>query len=87
MHISDLHAGPPFNPALARQMAHEAHELRPDLLVASGDFVQRADFASQWRTIAAFLRTLPEPRLVIPGNHDVPLFNLFRRFFSPARPL
>ncbi len=81
MHISDLHAGPPFNPALAEQVAREAHELEPDLLVASGDFVQRADFAAQWHTIAAFLRTLPEPRLVVPGNHDVPLYNPFNRMF------
>ena len=81
MHVSDLHAGPPFNPRLAEQVAREAHELRPDLLIASGDFVQRADFVSQWRTITTFLKTLPEPRLVVPGNHDVPLFNPFNRLF------
>jgi 3',5'-cyclic AMP phosphodiesterase CpdA len=81
MHISDLHAGPPFNLRLAEQVAREAHELRPDLLVVSGDFVQRADFRSQWRMIAAFLEMLPQPRLVVPGNHDVPLFNPFNRLF------
>jgi len=83
MHISDLHAGPHFNPALAEQITREAHELRPDLLVVSGDFVQRADFTSQWRTIVAFLKTLPEPHLLVPGNHDVPLFNPFNRLFRP----
>ena len=83
MHISDLHAGPPFNLALAEQIAREARDLRPDLLVISGDFVQRADFAAQWQTIAAYLKTLPEPRLVVPGNHDVPLFNPFNRVFRP----
>src|SRR5262249_49852388 len=83
MHISDLHAGPPFNSALAEQVAAEAHELKPDLLVASGDFVQRADRAQQWRTIVDYLATLPEPRLVVPGNHDVPLYNLFNRLFRP----
>ena len=81
MHISDLHAGPPFNPALAEQVAREAHNLRPDLLVASGDFVQRADRAAQWRTIVAYLKTLPQPLLVVPGNHDVPLYNPFNRLF------
>lgn len=81
MHISDLHAGPPFNAALAEQVAREAHELRPDLLVISGDFVQRADFQAQWRTITTFLKRLPEPRLVVPGNHDVPMFNPFQRVF------
>jgi 3',5'-cyclic AMP phosphodiesterase CpdA len=83
MHISDLHAGPPFNLALAEQIVREAHDLRPDLLVISGDFVQRADFAAQWRTIAGFLKMLPEPRLVVPGNHDVPLFNPYNRLFRP----
>src|SRR5690242_17820229 len=83
MHISDLHAGPPFNLKLAEQVAREAHELRPDLLVASGDFVQRADFTGQWRTVVAFLKTLPEPRLMVPGNHDVPLLNPFNRLFRP----
>lgn len=81
MHISDLHAGPPFNPKLAKQLANEAHALAPDLLVASGDFVQRADRVEQWRTITAYLKTLPEPRLVVPGNHDVPLYNPFNRVF------
>lgn len=83
MHISDLHAGPPFLPALAEQVAKEAHERRPDLLVISGDLVQRADFRKQWRTITAYLGTLPEPRLIVPGNHDVPLFNLFNRLVRP----
>lgn len=83
MHVSDLHAGPPFRRQLAEQVAREAHDLKPDLLVASGDFVQRADFASQWRTITGYLQTLPEPRLVVAGNHDVPLFNVFNRLFRP----
>jgi 3',5'-cyclic AMP phosphodiesterase CpdA len=81
MHISDLHAGPPFNVALAEQVAREAHELKPNLLVVSGDFVQRADFVNQWHTIVAYLKMLPEPRLVVAGNHDVPLFNPFDRLF------
>lgn len=83
MHISDLHAGPPFNLALAEQLAREAHELRPDLLVISGDFVQRADFRTQWQVITSYLQTLPEPRLVVPGNHDVPMVNVFNRIFRP----
>lgn len=83
MHISDLHAGPPFNAALAEQVAAEAHALKPDLLVISGDFVQRADFVAQWRAARAYLETLPEPRLVVPGNHDVPLYNVFNRLLRP----
>jgi 3',5'-cyclic AMP phosphodiesterase CpdA len=81
MHISDLHAGPPFRLVLAEKVAREAHELKPDLLVVSGDFVQRADFTNQWKVIVGYLKTLPEPRLVVAGNHDVPLFNPFGRLF------
>jgi 3',5'-cyclic AMP phosphodiesterase CpdA len=83
MHVSDLHAGPPFRPVVAAQVAREAHDLKPDLLVISGDLVQRADFAGQWRTIIDYIATLPEPRLVIPGNHDVPLFHVVDRVFRP----
>lgn len=83
MHVSDLHAGPPFNPQLARQLAQEAHDLKPDLLVVSGDLVQRADFPHQWDVITEYLRTLPQPMLVVPGNHDVPLINGFSRVFRP----
>jgi 3',5'-cyclic AMP phosphodiesterase CpdA len=49
----------------------------------SGDFVQRADIGRQWETIKRFLAELPEPRLYVPGNHDVPLFNPFQRIFNP----
>jgi 3',5'-cyclic AMP phosphodiesterase CpdA len=83
MHVSDLHAGPPFNATLAAKVAEEAHERKPDLLVVSGDLVQRADFRKQWKVITAYLKSLPEPRLIVPGNHDVPLFNVFNRLFRP----
>jgi len=83
MHLSDVHAGPPFDPHLAAQVVREAQALRPDLVILSGDFVQRADIQRQWKTIKAFLTELPEPRLYVPGNHDVPLFNPFQRLFKP----
>lgn len=85
MHISDLHAGRPFSTRLAEQIVREAYDLKPDLLVISGDFVQRADIASQWRMIKAFVKQLPEPLLVVAGNHDVPLYNVHERLFAPYR--
>jgi 3',5'-cyclic AMP phosphodiesterase CpdA len=85
MQLSDLHAGPPFDPQLARLVAQQAHELRPDLLIVSGDLVQRAVFPRQWQTISRFLEELPQPRLVVPGNHDVPLLDPFARAFAPLR--
>ena len=83
MHISDLHAGWPFRLELAEQVAREAHALRPDLVVISGDFVQRADFAVQWRVARGYLASLPQPQLVVPGNHDVPLVNVVNRLVNP----
>ena len=36
---------------------------------------------------ARFLDTLPAPQLVVPGNHDVPLYNVVERFLAPLRQL
>lgn len=83
MHISDLHAGRAFHPRVADQLAREAHDLRPDVLVISGDLVQRADFVSQWDAIVRYLQQLPQPQLIVPGNHDVPLFHVVERLTRP----
>src|SRR5947209_1813916 len=37
----------------------------------------------QFREAKAFLDGLPQPQLVVPGNHDVPLYNVFQRVLSP----
>ncbi|MGB3929929.1 MAG: metallophosphoesterase, partial [Sphingobium sp.] len=58
---------------------------RPDLIVISGDFTQRAR-AEQFRQASAWLNRLKAAglkTLVVPGNHDVPLYDLFRRFVRP----
>ncbi|WP_298818216.1 metallophosphoesterase family protein [Chloroflexus sp.] len=85
LHISDVHTGPPFNPAAAERLVTDAHALQPDLVVISGDFVQRADFIAQWRVAQALRDRLPKPQLVVAGNHDVPLFHLHERLFAPLR--
>ena len=59
---------------------------RPDLVIISGDFTQRARI-EQFRMASAYLNRLRADGfnlLAVPGNHDVPLYDLFRRF---ARPL
>jgi 3',5'-cyclic AMP phosphodiesterase CpdA len=53
-----------------------------DLTVISGDLTQRAR-QGQYRQAAAFRSKLPGPQLVVPGNHDVPLWNVFARVFKP----
>jgi len=78
-HLSDLHFGAE-DPAIVAALVSDLGELRPALVVVSGDLTQRA---RQWQFVAAreFLARLPQPQLVVPGNHDVPLFDLWSRFF------
>ena len=80
-HLSDLHFGRVDRAAL-EALRRRVAELAPHLVVVSGDLTQRAR-ARQFRAARAFLDSLPGPRIVVPGNHDVPLFNLFARFLAP----
>src|SRR5688500_16807685 len=85
LHISDLHFGPPYVPHVGEAVLRAAHELHPDIIVASGDFTQRAKQV-EYAAARAFLDTLPpKPLIVIPGNHDVPLYRVFERIFAPHK--
>lgn len=85
LHISDIHCGPPFHPEIAERVRLFAEDLKPDAVVASGDFTQRAK-RRQFRAARAFLDSLPGvPVVVTPGNHDVPLYRLGERFLCPYR--
>jgi 3',5'-cyclic AMP phosphodiesterase CpdA len=80
-HLSDLHFGTEDS-ALLPPLASTIRSAKPDVVVISGDLTQRArtrEFAAAQR----FLRTLPFPQIVVPGNHDVPLYNVFMRTFHP----
>ena len=57
---------------------------RPNLVVVSGDFTQRAR-VQEFKDAARFVAALPGPRLLVPGNHDVPLYDLMRRWLMPLR--
>lgn len=80
-HISDLHFGTD-DPAVARGLVQDLHALRPKMLVVSGDLTQRARPA-QFAAARDYLAQLPQPQVVVPGNHDVPLYDVMRRFVSP----
>lgn len=83
LHISDLHFGPPYVPEVGEALVRIAHELNPEIVVASGDFTQRAK-REQFELARAFLDRLPgEERVVVPGNHDVPLWRVWERIFRP----
>ena len=79
--ISDLHFGAILQPTL-EPLRTFLHALKPDLLIVSGDLTQRAAH-EQFVQANTYLQSLPQPQLVIPGNHDIALYNLFRRFLTP----
>jgi 3',5'-cyclic AMP phosphodiesterase CpdA len=80
-HISDLHFGR-VDDKVAEGLVADLAERKPSLLVVSGDFTQRAR-EGQYAQAAAFLRRLPQPQLVVPGNHDIPLYDVVRRIWFP----
>jgi 3',5'-cyclic AMP phosphodiesterase CpdA len=83
LHISDLHFGEPHVPHVAESVIRACDELPFDVIVASGDFTQRAK-RTEYAAARAFLQRLPRvPIVVTPGNHDVPLYRVFERIFSP----
>jgi 3',5'-cyclic AMP phosphodiesterase CpdA len=84
VHLSDLHFGAHDN-RLVKAVEHEIATLKPDLVVISGDFTQRAR-TEQFSEACEFLGRLRDAGcdvLAVPGNHDVPLYDVLRRFLSP----
>lgn len=82
--ISDPHFGTE-DIAVCRALRDELLRESPDLVLLTGDITQRAR-AGQFRAARAFLDSLaPLAVLAIPGNHDIPLFDVFTRMFAPYR--
>ncbi len=82
LHLSDTHFGTEQVPVVAA-LERLAQSLRPQVLLLSGDITQRARRA-QFAAARAFVDRLGAPVLVaIPGNHDIPLYNLPARLVAP----
>ena len=82
LHLSDTHFGTEV-PAVADALKRLCEQQRPEVAVLSGDVTQRAR-PGQFAAAARFLKTLAVPQtLVLPGNHDVPLFDLPARLMRP----
>ena len=80
-HLSDLHFGR-SDAAVADALSVHVRSLKPDVVVISGDLTQRAR-EREYQQAADFLRLLPSPQIIVPGNHDVPLHNVVARLRSP----
>lgn len=82
LQISDTHFGTEQAPVVAALLRF-ARWQQPSVVVWSGDITQRARRA-QFAAARRFADQLQAPRLlVVPGNHDIPLFNLAARVAAP----
>ena len=84
VHLSDLNFGA-HDDELVEAVELKIDELKPELVVISGDFTQRAR-TEQFKDACRFLEQLRDSGhevLGVPGNHDVPLYDVLRRFLSP----
>lgn len=83
VHLSDLHFGR-VDEALLAPLIDVVAQVAPDVVVVSGDLTQRAR-ATEFKQARDFLDRLAGPRIVVPGNHDVPLYNVLGRFSRPLK--
>ena len=85
LHISDLHFGRPFRQDVANEALTAAIQVDPDVIVVSGDLTQRAR-RDQFLAAKNYLGQFPSvPMLIVPGNHDVPLYRIHERLLNPHR--
>ena len=84
LQISDPHFGTERDEVVEALLAL-AWQLQPEVVVLSGDITQRAR-ARQFDAARRFVDRLPAAlRLIVPGNHDIPLFNIAERLFCAYR--
>lgn len=82
LHISDLHFGTEQEPVVEALLAL-LQLTRPTLVVISGDITQRAH-RTQFNAARRFTQRLgATPWLIIPGNHDIPLYDVLSRALRP----
>lgn len=78
---ADLHFG-----SVPEGLAAELHEVieaeMPDAVVIAGDLTLRAR-RREFEQAKIWLSAFKAPTLVVPGNHDLPYFNLVQRFRNP----
>lgn len=80
-HLSDPHFGTQ-NKRICEALVDELGDLEPACVVVSGDLTQRGR-RRQFHQARAWLESLGLPYLTVPGNHDIPLYDVFTRFLRP----
>lgn len=82
-HLSDIHFGLENNRALD-WVKREITEKRPDAVAITGDLTMRARHR-EFAAATEWINSLDAPVTVEVGNHDMPYFNPFERFFTPYK--
>lgn len=83
IHISDLHFGL-HKEELILPFLNDVEAINPDIILISGDLTHRAR-RFQYQLLTNFLKKLPGKLLIVPGNHDIPLKNIWGRLFAPFK--
>ena len=83
-HLSDPHFGT-ILPGVREGLLATLEQLKPNLVLLTGDITQRAR-RRQFLEAHEFAKSFPSARFIaVPGNHDIPLFNIFGRLCDPYR--
>ncbi len=84
LHLSDLHFGK-IDQEILKPLRQAVISIKPNIVVVSGDLTHRAR-RSQFLEAKKFLSSLPYPKVVVPGNHDIPLYDVFTLMTDPLGP-
>jgi 3',5'-cyclic AMP phosphodiesterase CpdA len=79
--LADLHFGS-VPAGLAEILSESLAKAAPDVIVVAGDLTMRSR-THEFEAGKAWLSTLPAPLMLLPGNHDLPVWNVFERFTNP----
>jgi len=82
LHLSDLHWGRKFSPKFSYNLLEFVKKEKFDYLLITGDLTQRAK-KREFLAVKRYLDSFQVPYIAVPGNHDVPLYPIHLRFFSP----
>ena len=83
VHISDLHFGTEDS-KIVNYFIDDMSDIKPNVVVVSGDLTQRAK-TNEYIKAKDFLGRLEYQKVVIPGNHDIPLYQIWNRILNPFK--